>query len=373
MKTPKGQINRAGRVAFGDATISVLEEGISAARATGGYEGVKAWELQFKRQVFARIAQTLRRIGWDCAMPPIDPHGVKHYGGDVARYAAQRKRDCSKGDLKGELSMSGRSIEFKMWQSVNTPTRPDHGGRYESDLEGCMPYVIRLEMERTRRRIRDYLCNVFSGYAFDQKHYTSYSKKGRTGFFGLTALEWLQRRYDESCHIKGDPINYKICDYNNKSKDGGRLKHGTPVWFADSKGRLCAGTAYVNINSMWWVVSGKYSVTNKSCSELLASKPDHMQVKRNAKQRRNALEGLMKKAIQAMKFERAAQLRDLLFPEGGQVFHIYHKDHAALFGPDYRGYTQDSAKAGLYTRAELKPYFNGAMETTDLKAIEVTA
>ena len=32
-----------------------------------------------------------------------------------------------------------------------------------------MPYLLRLEMERTRRRIRDYLCAVFSGYRFDPK------------------------------------------------------------------------------------------------------------------------------------------------------------------------------------------------------------
>lgn len=59
---------------------------------------------------------------------------------------------------------------------MNTPTRPDHGGRYESNLEACMPYVLRLEMERTRRRIRDYLCNVFSGYTFDSKSRSIYRK-----------------------------------------------------------------------------------------------------------------------------------------------------------------------------------------------------
>lgn len=366
MKTPKGQINRTGSISFGDASIYVSEEGISDARATGGYEGMKAWELAYKRQVFTRILQTLNRLGWTCVVPA---DMVKTYSAAFAR----NHRDCSFGDLRGRLDVSGRCIEFKMWQGVNTPTRPDHGGQYESDLEGCMPYILRLKMEHARRKIRDYLCNVFSGYTFDAKHYSAYSKTERCGPFGLTALEWVKRQHDESCHIKGDPANYKIHEYNSESKDGGVLTHGMPVWFEDRKGRICSGTAHVNINSMWWVVSGKYEVTNKSSFDLYAAMPDNPRVKRNIKLRRSVLEHLMQEAVKGMKFERAAKLRDILLPNGGPVFHIYHKEHRALFGPNYRGYTNDSANAGIYTREELRPYLNGALETNKFKAIEVAA
>ncbi len=75
-------------------------------------------------------------------------------------------RWCSKGDLKADLKVSGRSITFEMFQNVNAPDRPDHGGRHQSNKEFHMPYVMRLEMERTHRKIRDYLCAVFTDYKF---------------------------------------------------------------------------------------------------------------------------------------------------------------------------------------------------------------
>ncbi|AZD65984.1 hypothetical protein SAMN04489802_4410 [Pseudomonas chlororaphis] len=40
---------------------------------------------------------------------------------------------------------------------------------YQSDKEKHIPYLMRQEMEHTRRRIRTYLCNVFSGYYFDEE------------------------------------------------------------------------------------------------------------------------------------------------------------------------------------------------------------
>ena len=63
------QINRTGQVSFGDASLSIWEEGISEARKAGGWEGAQAWERKFKRQVFARIVQTLNRLGWTLAIP----------------------------------------------------------------------------------------------------------------------------------------------------------------------------------------------------------------------------------------------------------------------------------------------------------------
>lgn len=33
-----------------------------------------------------------------------------------------------------------------------------------------MPYLVTLELECTRRRIRDYLCNAFTGYVFELEH-----------------------------------------------------------------------------------------------------------------------------------------------------------------------------------------------------------
>ncbi len=303
MLTHKGQIERTGKVCFGDASISVVEEGIGEARKVGGYAGELAWRLSFKRQVFARVIQTLNRMGWTVAVPPKEE---KQNSASFSR----NYRNCSKGDLRGELGIMGRSITFAMWQGVNTPTRPDHGGRYESDLEGCMPYVIRLEMERTRRRIRGYLCNVFTDYDFDPKRRSIYRKP-----LDATAAERIERHYAESWHFKGDLANYTISDYNRKSHDGVMLEHGQRVWFADWHGRICNGTAMYNINNMWWIVTGRYDYTNKACFEIYAKCPENPRVRRNASRRTKKLQSLLTSAITAMKFERAAVLRDILHPE----------------------------------------------------------
>lgn len=362
--TPKGQIDRQGTVSFGDASVSVWEEGIRAARDAGGHAGEKAWELAFKRQVFARIVQTLNRLGWTCVVPQ---DYVKQYS---LSFASDR-RECSKGDLKGFLDVSGRCIEFEMWQGVNTPTRPDHGGRYESNKEDCMPYVLRLEMERTRRRIRDYLCNVFSGYKFDSKHRSIYKRPMQ-----FTAMELIEQSYAESWHFKGDMAAYlkqngyaELPSYNCTSRDGQRIQHGQRVWFQDYDGRVGEGIAYYNINNRWWVVTGRYDLRNIGTGNIWVKRPENPRVKRNERQRRKRLEGELAKAVKAMDFDRAKVLKAILWPQPEPLFHIIK--NGAYFGPNYSGYTTNPVDAGKYTQAELKPYADG-IKRGDLQAIPVS-
>ena len=309
MKLPKGKISREGRVAFGDASVSITEKGPQL-RDCSGWDERMALELKFKRDVFTRVIQTLNRLGFTCVVPP------KEEKQHIASFALNY-RNCSKGDLKGELGIMGGNITFKMWQGVNTPTRPDHGGQYESNLEGCMPYVIRLEMERTRRRIRDYLCNVFTGYKFDSKHYSSYSRTESCGFLGKTAIQKIHAHYAESWHFKGvDWPSYLEknhgMEYNRKSADGTMLEHGMPIWFTDFKGRICTGIAHYNINNMWWVEAGEYSYTNKACFELFTKQPENLRVKRNQAASKQRLKQQQQQAISSENFERAALLRDII-------------------------------------------------------------
>jgi hypothetical protein len=313
--TPKGQIDREGRVSFGDASLDVWEGTMPPLSGLDAHKKRDAWEAAFKRHVFARIIQQLNRIGWTVQKPPINPHDVKHYGGLVARWATERHRDCSKGDLKGELRISGRTIEFNMWQGVNTPTRPDHGGRYESDKEGCMPYLLRLEMERTRRRIRDYLCNVFSGYKFDSKRRSIYRKP-----LQFTAMELIEQSYAKSCHFKGDMADYlkrngytELPSYNCASRDGQRIQHGQRVWFKDYDGRICEGIAYYNINNMWWVLMPGGVVANEACHRLHANKPADLKGRHfSPAYRIKRLDRLKGNAARDERFEDAARYRDAL-------------------------------------------------------------
>lgn len=361
--TPKGQIDREGRVHFGDASISVWEEGLSS-RMT--HKERDAWELAFKRQVFARIIQTLNRIGWKVEQPAINPHDVKHYGGLVARWATERHRNCSKGDLKGELEISGRTIKFEMWQGVNTPTRPDHGGRYESNKEACMPYVLRLEMERTRRRIRDYLCNVFTGYSFEER--TPNFKPA-----SMPALEWIASRWAENEHANPDEWedaarrDVELDPYNRKSGDGLQLEHGQRVYTTDYHGRWLVGHAYKD-GGMWDVVVSHLRYERKSANELYVTRPTDLRSKRNDRQRRKRLEGELAKAVKAMDFKRAEVLKNILWPTPEPLFFIVKE--GAYFRPNYCGYTSDKVEAGKYTEAELKPYAD-QIERGTLQAIPV--
>lgn len=97
----------------GDASLSVWEDSIPSLNA--GHKARDVWELAFKRQVFARIVQTLRRLGWTVAQPPINPHDVKHYG--AVLHGGPASATATAGELKGELEVSGRSITFKTWQA----------------------------------------------------------------------------------------------------------------------------------------------------------------------------------------------------------------------------------------------------------------
>jgi len=293
-----GQINRTGKVNFNDASISVWEEGLG-----GSLQERDAWEKAFKRQVFTRIIQTLNRIGWECVIPE---DKTEQYG----RRFAESQRYCVKGDLKADLSISGRCIQFNMFQNVNAPDRPDHEGRYQYDKEKHMPYLMLLEMERTRRRIKTYLCNVFSGYELKSDRLDGLMNKCGPGH--LTAMEWLSGCYETGCHFKGNLTTYKISDYNRKSADGAMIDHGQRVWFADRKGRICTGIAYYDINNMWWVITGKYGKTNLAAFELFTVLPDDIRAKRNETLREKRLKGLMEKAVATMDFERAATLRDIL-------------------------------------------------------------
>lgn len=360
-----GRIERTGVVLFGDARIIIREEGISDARKQGGYEGEKKWSHQFKSDVFKRVIQTLNRLGWACEIPE---DYIKQYSLSFAR----NRRECSKGDVKGFLDLSGRCITFEMWQGVNTPTRPDHGGRYESNKEACAPYLLRLEMIRTKNKIRDYLCNVFAGYVFNDDPHDGRSAKCGTG--ALTAMEWLSGCYRSSWHFKGDNWDeYKkqsCMTHNIKSADGVNLEHGQRVWFFDYNGRIATGVAYYNINNMWWIISGKYGHTNQASHAIYTSLPENPRIKRNNRIQRSRLEDELSKAVKQMNFERASVLRDVLFPKKEQIYLVWHKGHKAYHRSNFSGYTTNVNDAGKFTEYELSRRLN---ETDEVIKIEEAA
>lgn len=339
-----GQINRKGVVVFTDAGITLREDGPKMGTS---YEDRKPWEKEFRDQVFKRVIQQMNRLGFNLKISEEDK---KHY-----QIIARDFREGKKGDLYCEVSLRTRMVEIKFWQSVNTPTRPDHNGKYESNKEEIMPYVIRLKMEHARRRLRSYFCGIFSEYEFETER--SDGRQNKRGPGKLTAHEWVQGCYETSWHFKGDLSNYEISDYNRKSADGQKLEHGQRVWFYDRKGRCSTGIAMYNINNMWWVITGKYDVTNEACFGLYAQCPENPRAKNNTRLRRGRLENQLSTAIKKMDFERAALLKRLIF--GDQVlYHLISKSDGLYWRPNYSGYTNDSNDAGKYTDEEVEFYRN---------------
>jgi len=353
-------IDRAGTVSFGDASLHIWEEGISAARAAGGFAGEQAWERKFKRDVFARIVQSLNRLGWTCTMPAIDPHDVKHYGGKVARWAAERRRICNKGDLKAELEISGRCIKLDMFQNVYAPDRPDHDGRYQPNKERCMPYLLRLEMERARRRIRDYLCNVFAEYAFKPSD-------PELGFNGVTALEYAAHSRRTSGHYVASLDRAKISNNgDDQSADGYQLENGMPVYAITRNGRVVTGLAFYSLNGNWQIVSGRYDLAYVWHNQVYVKSPGNVRVKRNDDLRRKRLEGEMTKAVKEMRFERAAQLRDILFPGDQPLFNVWHYGHQLYHRAGFCGYTADQSQAGKFTAQEVRGWDAGQNKVIEI-------
>lgn len=333
-----GRIDRTGTISFHDASIHIWEDGISAARDAGGFKGDQEWERAFNRDVKRRMAQNLRKLGWST-----EPMNYI-FNGNGNLY-------CRKGDLRGDLIASGRTVKFEMFQNVNAPKRPDHGGRYEYDKEALMPYTMRLEMERTRRAIRQYLLNVFTGYSFKDPEVKRGAHAG-----GLTAVQWVEQNYRGSYHFNkalGHPGGSEYT-YNHVSADKVRLVHGQRVWYFDRNGRIAEGIAMYNINSMWWVVTGRYTVDNLSAHELHTKCPENFRLKRNADRRRKRLEAEMAKAVSAMQFERAGVLRDVLFPGRPELYNVWHAEHNLYHCAGFSGYTADQSKAGKFTAAEVR-------------------
>jgi hypothetical protein len=339
MAQVKGRVPRAGTIAFGDASLSIYEDGFT--RSAGNYQAELAWERQYKREVFARIVNTLNRLGWTCTTPQdkIDRYGLPF---------ARNHRYCVKGDLQADLDVSGRCINLDMFQNVNAPDRPDHGGRYQDKKEHHMPYVMRLEMERTRRRIRDYLLNVLTDYAFKPSDPV-------LGVNGATALEVAAHRRRTTGHYVAELDRARIGNRREGfSADGVALENGMLVYAIDRAGRVICGTAFYSLGGNWQIVTGRYHVVYLYHNEIFVRCPEHPRIKRNREQRRRRLEGELATAIKAMRFERAAVLRDILFPGNPALYTVWNSEHQVYHRTGFRGYTRDQSEAGKFTADEVR-------------------
>lgn len=358
------QLDRTGTIHHHDAELSIWEE--------PGGPVQKDWQRQFKREVFARIVQQLRRLGWTVAMPAIDPLTVQHYGGTVARWSAERKRQCRKGDLQADLEISGRHIEFKMFQAIHCPTRPDHEGRYEANKEAVAPYPLRLEMIRTRARLTAYLCNIFTGYTLQPPRIAS-PNPDPLAYFNDGWDSEHDKRAGTHRFTRGPdgwPDDTVLSSRDRTDHDGNRLDHGAIRWHRDHTGRVRRGKVYGGINGQWLFVygPGPRDHTHTHAKSLFTYQPGQLLLRHiEPARRRKRLETELNQAVKAMNFERAARLRDLIFPPDEPLYVIWHRDHRAYHRPGNSGYTNQLADAGKFTLAETRQWGNAPNEIRPLE------
>jgi hypothetical protein len=348
---------REGLICTHDASLSVWEEGIPSPHAPGGFKARDAWEAQFKADVFGRIAATLADLGWTVG---------KWDRAEMYPAIAHNHHTCHHASgLEAELSVSGRSVELEMWQDV-TPSEHPNGGKYDFDKLKRMPYLLRLQVERTRRRVTQALCEAFPGY----------SVKPPTpvmGLLGVTAEEMALHQRMTNGHYKPELGRAEISMASNAiARDGGTIEHGGKVWARDYKGRVVTGTAYYSLGDNWDIVTGRYGLLRAHAGDIFTRPPENLRVKRNQRDARKRLERELQAAMKAMNFKRAEVLKGILFPTG-PLYAIWSKRHGCYFDVMYCGYCTSLNDAGKYTRDELKPYLGNALETADYKAVPIEA
>lgn len=138
----------------------------------------------------------------------------------------------------------------------------------------------------------------------------------------ITAYEWLTHEILKSGHYRGDKAKLKPHPfktiwtssdaYNCKDRDGKQIRPWQTKCFYDWDGRLKRGHVVKNLNNMWWVITGRYSVSNVSASSLFDYSGEP---KRSVEWQKGKMRRLMAQASEAHDYERAAMFRNLIGQE----------------------------------------------------------
>ncbi|MGY8872175.1 MAG: hypothetical protein ACKVJE_17185 [Pseudomonadales bacterium] len=269
MKTTMINPDRKGSVRFHDAAIHVWEDDVN--------------EAEFKHDVFKRIVQQLNRMGFDVTVPQddIDSYGLAF---------AQKYRYCRKGDLEGRLDLTGRHIEFSMFQNV-TNVNNSSGGQYDFDKESRMEALMLRRMNWVRTKLKTYLCNVFKNYIFE-----GVEKICAPG--QLTALEMVDLSIKSCWHYNAELGHAKISMRQNElDRNGETITHGQPVFTIAHNNRIVTGIAMYSLNSSWYVITGKFDYISVQASNIYVKNPGSLKKKRNEELRRRRLENELSDSV----------------------------------------------------------------------------
>jgi hypothetical protein len=276
------------------------------------------------------LIRDMRVRGWSIKR---DPKIHQHY-----RILSPNHRLGARGSLRCGIEIAGRVVKVEFW-SVTALQDNRNGRRYDFGKMARMHHLDRLRIDLEFERITRWLETLAT------------VKVSRSDSHDMPAMQRIEKGYAESWH-KNKALGRPTwsSDDQRKSADGALLEHGQTAWLADRKGRIVRGTAYYNLNNMWWIIVGG-ELRNEGCHSLYASPPTDLRTKQNRRARRNRLEKELSEAVARMDFQRAQLLKGILFGNE-QAFLIWARDHQAFYRSQYAGYTTDRIFAGKYTRAE---------------------
>lgn len=293
----------------------------------------------FRAEIYEPLLRLMKRNGWHVAA---DPRILKHY-----RCLSKNNRLCARGDLRAEISCSGRVVEIDLWSEA---ARQDNsnGRRYDFDKRERAPYLDRVRFDLETRRVLAWLG--------ERAELTAKPRRdvGCGADFGqLTSDAHIERRIRETGHYVPELGRARF--YNSPreqtSGDGKLLAHGAQVWFRDRKGRILRGQAFYILGQNWLIKVGRFGTYHASHWDIFVDQPADLRRKRNEKEGRKRLEQELVKAVRREDYLRADHLKGLLFGKE-QVYRIWSRKNDAYYGVRYCGYTSDSASAGRYTKAE---------------------
>lgn len=313
-----------GTVKLYDSSINVWEE--PPGRCDDDYE------KGLLREVFGPLIRAMRDRGWKVGR---DERIHRDY-----RCLSKSRRYCvHPSGIEAKIEQSGRYIGLELYQNVANVEHL-HGGYYDHNKLERMPYLMRLRALLEIEALSAWLCTRF-GYGLKRD-------KKKLGPGGLDCDGYIAQHRDRD--MFGDGITDPIADYNSGGRDC-VLQNGMRVYFMDSKGRWLTGIAEHNINNMWWVKCGRFTLKNEGSHDLQEKPPADLR-KKGGHFRRERIENLMRQAADRNDFLRADQLRRVLF-NGCEVFRIRHREKG-WYGIQSMGYAGDRAGAGQYTRDEAR-------------------
>jgi hypothetical protein len=209
--------------------------------------------------IYNKCLAKLRKIGFTVTK---DPEIEKHYA-----CLSKTHRFAQWHDLQAKIKIYPTGFELHFFQKGN-----EHGHNKEMK----MPYLMRKAILYTTAQLDAVIasCVPVTRSCMDQPkmavdhllHHFQNSSFTRNKIVSVDEIEGMMSEYDHK--------------QNSFDKDKNIIKCGQVKYFRDYDGRLRRGTAYHNINNMWWVILDKFTLRNIGSSQLFYPTPGDFAVRR---------------------------------------------------------------------------------------------